>query len=405
MSIIPSTFRRYLIYALGLLAFSNVVAEDKLTEQSYKVISKAQELMQEGKNKEAIVQLQRLIEAIKNKPYDSAIAWQTIAYAWYNLDKTEQAANAFIRAIETNALPDAVAHESTFNLAQILLYNENYKQAEKYWLKWSSNESNISSDAHLLAASIYQNLNQYKKMASHMSAAINLSVNPPANWYQLLASAYVELKDYTKAANTLEKVIKRKPDVKDSWLQLAAIYQLARQNQKALATTELAHKKGYLSAQQIIDLANNYLYLDMPYKAARLIEAEIDLSNIKADHETLNILATSWMLANEYQKAVAVFEKMLTIKQDPATEFQLGSLHYRLENWQKCIDVLTAYVTRDKQEHTGEAYLYMGISAYELKQTSHSLKSFHKASAYNKTREQARWWLDHLKESAAGIEG
>ena len=405
MKIIPYTFRRYFIFILGLLAFSNVVAEDKLTEKSYKVISRAQELMQEGKNKEAIVQLQKLIETIKNTPYDSAIAWQTIAYAWYNLDKNEQAANAFIRAVESKALPDAVEHELIFNLAQILLYNENYKKAEKYWQKWSSNENNISSDAHLLAASIYQNLNQYKKMATHMNAAINLSANPPINWYQLLASAYVELKDYSKAANTLEKVIQRKPDVKDSWLQLAAIYQLANQNQKALATTELAHKKGYLSEQQIIDLANNYLYLDMPYKAARLIETEIAQTKIKTGYETLKLLASSWMLANEHQKAAAVFEKLLNIKRDSAIEFQLGSLYYRLENWQKCIDVLTAYVAKGKQEHMGEAYLYMGISAYELKQTNNSLKSFHKASAFNNTREQARWWLDHLKETDTSFEG
>ncbi len=401
------SYKHITILSLASLLTFNCVAAEKeqaLTETSYKVLSEAQELMESDSYAEAVIKLKQLLTKITNKTYDTAITYQTLGYAYYGLDDLEKANDAFIKALEKRVLPASVAHELEYIVAKLLVYLDDFKGALIYLNKWFEDETDPKAEAWLLAANIYHHMDQYKKMIPYLTKAISKTKNPPVNWYELLASAYIQTKQYKNAAKALEIVVKRSPTRKEAWLQLAAVYQLNKQDRKALAITELAYSKSYLDKDLILALANNYMYLEMPYKAAILLEKEISSNMLESSKDNLELQANGWMLAQEPEKAAQAYQVLIEKYDDAKSHFQLGQIYYELEEWEKTINVLNHYVKMEDITHQGEAWLLLGIASYEINDKKESLKSFNRASVFKSTREQAKWWIEQIQVENGDLE-
>lgn len=394
------TLPHIIILKLGILFILTANAAEKeqaLTESSYKVLSEVQVLMEESKYAAAVKTLKQLLTKITDKTYDTAVTYQTLGYAYYGMDDLGNAKTAFIKALESQTLPTEVTHELEYSIVKLLMYQDDFKNALIYLNKWFEEEPEPNADAYLLAANIYHHLDQYKEMIPYLDKAIAKTNNPPISWFELLASAYIQTKQYKNAAKTLKVVVKRSPSRKEAWLQLAAVYQLSKQDKKALATTELAYSKGFLDETQIIALANNYLYLEMPFKAAVLLETEMQSGGIKSSKNNLELQATSWMLAQEPKKAAKVYQSLINNYDDENSYFLLGQIYYELAEWKKSINALKHYVTMDNTEHKGEAWLLLGIASYETKNKKESLNSFNHALSFKNTKEQAKWWIEQIQ--------
>ncbi len=372
--------------------------EQTLSESSYQIINESQQLMTNDQPRDAIKILKILLKQIQDKPYDLAVTYQMLGHAYYQTNDTKNARQAFINAAEINKLPKNIQHELELNIARLLAFDESYKEALKYLEKWLEYEPDPNADAHLLAATIFYHLNDYNKMIPHLNNAISKTNKVPMNWYELLASAYIQTKQYSNAANIFEKLVRLEPTKKQNWMQLMAAYQLAKQDKRSLAINELAYKKGFLDKQQIISLANTYLYLDIPIKAAMLLEKEIQKGKLTTSKSNLELLANSWMLAHEKTKAISALEKITETDRDPELFFRLGQLYYESSQWEKAIEHLSQVISHDNKEQTAQALLLTGIAFYELNDQELSRDSFTKALSYKKTREHARWWLQQLKD-------
>jgi tetratricopeptide (TPR) repeat protein len=386
---------------LSLFCNYSVSAKEEsylLQSSTHSALTKIHKDMGNGKNTEALNKLNKLVSSGKLKDYDAAVVYQTMGFAENGLGNFTAAAKHFIKALSFDALPKEVSHDLYFSTAQLLIHIDKLKEGLKYLSKWFANEPQPKAEAHILAATAYYYLKDYKQLIVHVEKALPLSNNPPLNWYELLLAAYYETKDFNNATTILEKIINKHPDKTDYWLQLAGIYQHLEQNKKALAIYELAYTKELLKKEEIIQLVKNYLYLEMPYKAATILEKEMAIGDIEPNKEMLNMLVDSWILAQENEKAKSVFKEIIKKFNDDKARLRLGQLYIESEEWKKATEVLDVKLISNDKTLLSKVNLLLGIAQYHSKNLNKATRAFTHALSDKATEEQAKWWLEHLKK-------
>ena len=368
-----------------------------LTRESYDVLNAARELMDENKYSEAENKLRQLLDT-KPGQYDEAVTWQTLGYIYISTNDYRKAADCFIKSVKFDVLPEKVTHEIYYNIARLLAATSRYKESLEYLLPWFENEPSPGVDAHILAASVYYETNDYPHMISHVKQAIQMSPKPDKNLYEMLLTGYYQTEDFKQAANLLEKMVVFYPDDGNYWTQLAAAYQLSKDYRKALAMYEIALKKGVLDETNTLRLVHLYLQEDLPYKAASLLSEKMDSGYLQKTPENLELLANGWLLARETDNAITALTHLANVKSEPAIYYRIGRLQFDRENWENAITSLEKATRIDDPDSRAEAFLLMGIAAYHLDQTAQSSRALTEALSREITREQAKWWLDKLGE-------
>ncbi len=279
-----------------------------------------------------------------------------------------------------------------------------YTEGLAYLHKWFNKETEPTPEAHLLATTAYYQTYNFKKLIPHAKSAIEKSDSPQQSWYELLIAAYYETKMFLNAATLLETMINKYPDNDRYWLQLAAVYQQNRQEKKALAISELAYEKGILKNDDIVQLVQTYLYLQLPLKAAAILDAELNNGNIEASKTNIELLTDSWLLAHEEEKAALLLEHFSPKFNDISLYYKLGHIYVELEKWDQAKNALESVVSEDalERQHDNQAtaWLLLGISSYHQKDTLRSTQALNKALAFKETKDQATWWLKQLEEES-----
>lgn len=379
--------------------------EDKqylLSKETYDLLNVTRIAMEESNYHAVIQKLTVYLDKENIKSYDKAVINQTLGYAYNAQENYKRSIESFIKAVRSDALPDKMTHELTYIIAQLYIHSEKYTEGLSYLDKWFEKESNPSSAAHLLAASAYYQINQFKKLLPHAKSAIEKSDAPQQSWYELLIAGYYETRMYRDAALLLETMINKYPDNDNYWLQLVAVYQQNKQEKKALAISELAYEKGILKGDDIIHLAQTYLYLQLPLEAAAVLDSEINNGTIDYSKANIELLSNSWLLAHDKEKAAFILEQYVSKFNDISLNYKLAHIYVELENWGKAKNTLEAVVT-DKNittqpEIEATAWLLLGISSYHKKDTVRSKQALNKALAFKQTRDQAKWWLNQIEE-------
>lgn len=379
--------------------------EDKqylLSKETYDLLNVTRIAMEENSYHAVIQKLTVYLDKENIKSYDKAVINQTLGYAYNAQENYKRSIESFIKAVRSDALPDKMTHELTYIIAQLYIHSEKYTEGLSYLDKWFEKESNPSSEAHLLAASAYYQINQFKKLIPHAKSAIEKSDAPQQSWYELLIAGYYETRMYRDAALLLETMINKYPDNDNYWLQLVAVYQQNKQEKKALAISELAYEKGILKGDDIIHLAQTYLYLQLPLEAAAVLDSEINNGTIDYSKANIELLSNSWLLAHDEEKAAFILEQYVLKFNDISLNYKLAHIYVELENWDKAKNTLEAVVT-DKNittqpEIEATAWLLLGISSYHKKDTVRSKQALNKALAFKQTRDQAKWWLNQIEE-------
>ncbi len=379
--------------------------EDKqylLSKETYDLLNVTRVAMEENSYHAVIQKLTVYLDKENTKSYDKAVINQTLGYAYNAQENYKRSIESFIKAVRSDALPDKMTHELTYIIAQLYIHSEKYTEGLSYLDKWFEKESNPSSEAHLLAASAYYQINQFKKLIPHAKSAIEKSDAPQQSWYELLIAGYYETRMYRDAALLLETMINKYPDNDNYWLQLVAVYQQNKQEKKALAISELAYEKGILKGDDIIQLAQTYLYLQLPLEAAAVLDSEINNGTIDYSKANIELLSNSWLLAHDEKKAAFILEQYVSKFNDISLRYKLAHIYVELENWDKAKNTLEAVVT-DKNittqpEIEAIAWLLLGISSYHKKDTVRSKQALNKALAFKQTRDQAKWWLNQIEE-------
>jgi tetratricopeptide (TPR) repeat protein len=371
-----------------------------LSPQAYKVLVKVHELMEQGEYRTAERRLGELLPQLAGRAYDRAIALQTLASAQAAREDYRHAAQSLRESLDLEALPSDTQQQARYDLAQLYLADDAPERAVSVLESWFEHADKPDGDAWFLLGLAQIQAKHYRRAIDPLQKAIAAVDNADETWYQALLAAHFELGDLQDCATVLETLVRLFPD-RDYWQQLAGVYLALKQDRRALTTLELAWRQDRLSGEgDLLQLAQLYLGQRIPFKAAQLLEREMERGRIEADADNLELLAGAWAEAREREKAIAVYQRAMQAGASASLGLYVAQLHIEDEHWRDAASVLEASLQRGGLGKPGEAWLLLGVAYFESGKPELARNAFARATDYEAARSEARAWLDHLRETS-----
>jgi len=314
---------------------------------------------------------------------------------------------SFERAVKLDALPDGIHFTLMYQIAQLYYMQERYDEALDKLALWMCKvpEEKIKPISYVLKASIYAQKRDWKNVVPAIEKAISMSDKPKETWYQLKLSSHFELEQFPKAAQTLEVMIQSWPDKKDYWVQLSQIYYRLKKDDEALSVIALAYRRDMLDKQtDIMYLSNLYSNSDVPFKAAETLQKGLEDGIVGANKKHWTMVADAWYAAEEREHALAAYEQAGKVSADGEIDLRRGYILVDMERWDSAAQALETALEKGgfNDRKTGEAYVLLGMSEFNLGNYSQASTAWGRAGKYPKSRKSAQQWINHMREVRAG---
>ncbi len=374
-----------------------------LDEFTWKQLNRVYQDVGEKRYDEAYQQLQKMLTRAGKAAYLRSILNQALAQVEWSRENYNPALRYFEKAVELDALPDQAHFALMYQIAQLYFMQERYHQALDKLELWfcHSPRDKITSSAFVLKASIYAQKGEYADTLKAIETAIDMDEDPREQWYQLKLASHYELEQYSQAAQTLELIITHWPQQKVYWTQLSQIYFNLKQDEKALAVIALAYRKGLLDTQgDITYLSSLYSNSGVPYKAALVLEKGIKDGVVASTRNHWTAVADSWYAAQEKEDSLVAYDNAGKASKDGRIDLRRGYILIDLERWPDALKALHDALGKGglTERETGEAYLLRGMTQFKLGNFASASADWRKAGRYERSKEAARQWMNHLRE-------
>jgi len=322
----------------------------------------------------------RLLEKLRlNRlnPYERALVFRMLAHIAYGASKSENAIGYFEKFLAEEMLPIRDEARVRFNIAQLYLSLQQWNNAIDWLKQW------------MRYVAIPEPL-------EHTKRSVELGSNPREPWLRLLAALYAQKQDYENAAPVLEELVLRFAK-KQYWVQLSLIYGARENYRRSLSVQQVAYAQGFLTEdKELRRLARSYLYHDLPYPAALVLEKAIESGAVAPDSEAFELLANSWIAAREYERSLEPLRDAAKLSEDGNLYVRLGQVHMQREDWKEASALLEKAVEKGGLKDAGNADLLLGIAYYNGAHVARARSSFLRARKHESTRNAAIRWITHL---------
>jgi len=404
-----------LLLSLALAPCGTVMAQDNacgverdvgtkaLDELTWKQLNAIYEDVSEEQYGEAQEDLQKMLRRAGKDTYLQAIINQALAQVEWSRGNYVESLAYFERAVELDTLPDRAHFTLMYQIAQLYFMQDRYDESLQKLELWfcKSPVEEVTSAAYVLQASIYAQKEEYAGVLNAIDTAIAMDDDPKEPWYQLKLAAHYELEQYPRAAETLEIMISKWPEKKIYWTQLSQIYFRLKREEKSLAIQALAYRNGLLDKQaDLLYLSSLYSNADVPFKAAEVLQLGIEADIVESNPYHWTVVAESWYAAEELEKSLLAYQQAGQAADDGRIDLRRGYILVDLERWPDALKSLDRALQKGglDDRKTAEAYLLRGMAQFNLGNLDSASSDWGKAGRYEKTREAARQWMNHLQE-------
>ena len=374
-----------------------------LDELAWKQLNVIYEKVSAEEYDEARDDLLKMLGRAGRDVYLQAILNQALAQVEWSRGNYTESLGYFEKAVELDILPDQAHFTLMYQIAQLYFMQNRYDEALEKLDLWfcKSPPEEVTSAAFVLQASIYARKQDYTGALQAIDRAISMDGDPKESWYQLKLAAHYELEQFPRATDTLEIMIARWPGRKNYWTQLSRICFRLEQEDRALAVQALAYRNGLLDQQaDLLYLSSLYSHSQVPYKAADVLQAGIESGVVEASKAHWTVVAESWYAAEELEKSLLAYERAGKAADDGDIDLRRGYILVDMERWPDALGSLDRALQKGglDERQTAEVYLLRGITQFNLGNFEKAGSDWARASQYDKTREAARQWINHLEE-------
>jgi len=376
-----------------------------LDEATYKQLNRAYEEVG-AENYDGAYDFLIKIRARARDDYLKAVVAQGLAQVEWARGNYDPALQYFEEAVALDALPDQPHFALMYQIAQLYYMKERYDESLERLDLWFCTvpPEKVTPAAYVLKASINAQKEDWPEVVKAISQAIDMEPDPKESWYQLKLAAHFELEQFPEAADTLEVMITKWPNKKDYWTQLSNVRLRLKQDDRALSVMALAYRNGLLDKQaDIIYLSNLYSFLDVPYKAAKVLQKGIEDGMVEANEKHWTVVADMWYAAEEMDRALQGYEQAGKVAEDGKIDLRRAYILIDQENWPEAIGALSDALKKGgiTERQTGEAYLMRGMAEFNLGNYDQASTNWGRASRYPKSKDSAEQWMNHMREERA----
>jgi tetratricopeptide (TPR) repeat protein len=403
-----------IVFALGPAAPADARRKKKdeaevdytVSQAVAKKLTPALEALTNGDDEVAYELLKRIEKrADRISPYERALVYQMLGYLYNAREQYSESLAYFEACLAEEAMPKATQLQTRFNVAQLYMATEQFEKAAETLELWFAEAENPAPSAYYMLAVAHYQGGDVSRAIPAAEKAVETATSVQEPWLQLLVGLYYESKQYEKAQEPLEALIMLSPR-KVYWTQLSSLYAHLEQEPKSLAVMQLAYEQGFLETdREMRQLAQLYLYHSIPYRAAQVLEKGLADGIVVEDVDVFAMIANSWLLAREYEAAIAPLESAAKLSPKGDLYARLGQVLLDRERWRASAEALSTALAKGGLTDPGTTNLMLGMALYYQERPARAKKFFSRALRDDSSRETASQWLLLLdREMAAKAE-
>lgn len=359
------------------------------------------------------------------KSYDRSVMWNAWAYVYFSEGQYSQALDSYRKLMNEPESTIPLRTGALLSMGQLSMVQENYDQGIKYILQWMDEVEKVTAQAWSFLGQAYYAKEDYRKSFSSIEKAIKLAeeegYKPRENWYVIMAANINELKDEIGE----EKALLQQIDIyeilvnlypkKQYFIQLGGSYGQLGRERDYMITLKAAYLKDFLNKEsEYLALAQLLLLNKNPYWAADVLvsgqkkmitivdeetEEETIEPVVKDTEKNLKLLADSWRMAQEIDKAIPILERSAEMSKDGNSYVILGNLYLSEDRVEQAIKAINKGLEKGDIKNLSQVYLTLGQAYFELQNFEEARTNFRIAARDKKktVKTQANTWLKYTE--------
>lgn len=372
-----------------------------ISESAYRKLERIIDAIGKGEYAESEKKLIELSQSARGD-YEKAIVLQTLGFVYASQNKEAQGIKTFEAALATNALPQQIHEQMMFNIAQLYVATDKLDKGMQQLNAYLQESCNPLPDAHIMLASVYAEKKQFREALKQVDLALVKAGAGKESWLQLKLALHYELAEYARCAEVLLYLVALVPDKEQYWKQFSSILFQIKKDPDALAVLALADRKGYITKEaEYRNLSNMYMYMQIPLKAAQVLQRGLENKQVEPTEKNLESLANAWLVAREYDEAEEAMKRAAAASDKGELYKRLGQIQIEQEDWKGALTSLQKAKQKGGVKEPGELSFLIGVVAVELKQWKVADAALREAMQHEKTAKQAAQWLNHLQAEYA----
>jgi tetratricopeptide (TPR) repeat protein len=329
-------------------------------------------------------------------PYERSRVEQILAAIDNDAENFGGAAKHLAAALEAGGLSADEALQVKFQVAQLYLAQEKWKDGAAALEEWFKVAPAPNASAWYMLAMAYYQQNDYARALNPAEKAVQASDKPQPNWVQLLLALYLHLEKWDKAVPLVTYQVRAAPQDKAGWQQLASVYGQQQLHDRALVITELMDHAGMLTEQEeTLRVADQLLYAKIPYRAATYLSQALEQKRVKADAAVYQKIANAWLAAREYSKAVEPMQRAFDLSNDANIGARISEIHLQRNDWPAAEAAANKALAKGGLKAPGGVALNLGIALYNQNKLDEARAAFEQAAQHGE-RQYARAYLQAI---------
>ncbi len=368
-----------------------------VSKEVYDRIQKAQELIDADQPQDAL----RMLNDLRGKKglteYETQNVLNYIAFVHYNLEQIPQAIAVYEEMLRIPSMEEQIRKSTIYTLAQLSTMQENYAKALRLLEQWFALEVNPAPEPFILyAQNLYQE-NRFADMVKPIETAMDIararSLEVKEDWYVLLNFAYFQQENYAKVRD-IQKILLVNWPKKRYWFSLAGAYTELGEEQNLIAAYDAANTQGLLEKEsELVTMAQLYLQHEVPYKAATLLNSEMDKGRVAKDAKNYRLLSQAWTLAAEDEQAIPALQQAARLSDEGELNLRLGNAHLNLGQYGECVKAIEDGLRKGGIKSPDNAQISLGMCLYNQRRYRDAINAFEQASKTRRSRSIARQWI------------
>lgn len=402
-----SSFRLFIIFLfiisvmlISTDAYARKKDETKATgaidAKTFEILTKAQELTEEGQYAEAVNILDTIKDSDKLNSYAKSQMWNFYAYIYASQEKYKEAIGAYKQLIAEPDAPDGLKLTAKYTMAQLYFQLEDYPSVISFMEEWLKEIPKPTATAHIMLAQAYYQSKSYGPALEHLDKAIDIKTSEgkkvKENWLRMKAAIYFEKQDTKNTLKAYETLLHHYPKI--LYLrQIAGLQGELGHEIKLLTTYDAIYLYDALKKESdVLNLAYMYLGQEVPYKAGKIIEAGMKQDLIKENKKNVETLANAWAQANEHKKAIPALERAASLSDKGLLYARLAGVYFDAGEFKQAAAAAKKANAKGGLKRKDNNLMLMGMASFNVKDFEAALQAFRSAKKSKKSFSDARKW-------------
>jgi tetratricopeptide (TPR) repeat protein len=367
----------------------------------FDTITKAQELVDAKDYPGALKILNGLYNPDKLTEYEQSNVLNYIGFVYYNMDDVNNAISTYEKMVAIPTLEPQVKKQTLYTLAQLHTMQESYTRALSTLDQWFVLETNPAPEPFILKAQNLYQVQRYKDMIQPIENAMQVAVKRnkevKEDWYVLLNFAYFQEENYEKVRDIQKTLLATWPK-KNYWFSLAGAFTELGQDKDLINAYASAHTQNMLEKEaELVTMAQLFMQREVPYKAATLLEKEMEAGRITKDGKNYRLLSQAWQLSMESEKAIPALQEAARLTEDGELDVRLGNAQLNIGEYGECVKSVQTGIRKGGLKSPDNAQISLGMCLYNERQYQDAIKAFEQAAKTDRSRRVANQWITVIR--------